>query len=106
MGRIKKAQFGLGRLFGASMKVAKEVGKKSIKKSAPAAMSPLERDAAQAIKQIERAEMKKKLQAIERKMQGEDILKSVGKKKQRNGGKVKPKSSNVFKKLGSVKKKK
>lgn len=104
MVKLKKAQPGIGRLFNkAGMKMVEATTKKGLKKTTSAAMSPGQRDLAAAIAQIERGEMKKKLQAIERRIQGEEVLKSIG-KKQRNGGKTKPKASNVSKKLGSAKK--
>lgn len=104
MGTIKKAQGGIGRLFNkAGMKMVEATTKKGLKKATSSAMSPGQRDLAQAIAQMERAALKKKLQAIDRKMEGEKVLNSIG-KKQRFGGKIKPKASNVSKKLGSAKK--
>jgi hypothetical protein len=104
MAKLKKAQGGIGRLFNkAGMKMVEATTKKGLKKTTSAAMSPGQRDLAEAIRQIEIAELKKKMQAIDRRMEGEKVLNSIG-KKQRSGGKIKPKASNVSKKLGSAKK--
>ena len=88
MAKLKKAQGGIGRLFNkAGMKMVEATTKKGLKKTTSAAMSPGQRDLAEAIWQIERAELKKKMQAIDRRMEGEKVLNSIG-KKQRSGGSV------------------
>ena len=108
MGKMKKAQLGAflkaARRIGSA--VSKSVSKKPAKNNPLNAInkSPHKNEILKAINtHQERLAKYKSPQQLNEKSAMEAV-KKTGPKKQRNGGKLKPKASNVSKKLGSAKK--